>query len=467
MSQTVLKFGAILALACLSACGGAGSSASGDSLCLQQARFVFGGTSTTTSSGSTCSNDTGSTNADGDSISELPAIPAPQPNLFIGSSVLDVADIDDFKTTATAPGAVNIKLTSTNNFSALENRSLITSMLSKADTIGTTPVITLATLFNKSYTTQLSLNYRLTSTINIEYFFTQLHTLLDLTNSARQNVVILLEPHLMDSVIASYGLNASPSAISVPTHIIYDLGYLDTSKDPSFADNLAGFVAATNYLVLTTRTQQQYVAWQLTINSAAATSNLIDAFRDQSGAALATNIHNTAKEYATLMTAMGFETYGLHLAGFALNGDASWRCDTAASIATCTDALTVSDWDNLTDFLAELHNESDFYFLLTNVSFSHLATNLVQKTPYDLAGNYIFGGDFSYSDAYFDGYAAGTTEQSNHIRTVTSHLEDLYNSFVVGIIFGDFDARDTDYATDGGWWLNQLAGFDATQYPIN
>jgi len=442
---------------------GAGSAVNGQNACLAQTRYVFGGVSDqATSSSSECISDA----ADGDSIANLPTSPSPLDHLFLGANVQDASEIDALNL-ENGPEAYQLSLTGTDNFAALSSRSKVTSFLSKCQDAGAVPIITLATLFNRAYTTESQFVYRLTQEANIHYFFSQLTALLDLTDATESKVTILLEPRLFESFLNSYGESGLPSQITVPTYLIYDASYLDKTVDPTFENTLPGFIAATNYYFLKTRSDQQSMAWQIGLNAASAIPFLDDFRSDMSETNRSATIHQKAITWAGLTDALGYHSYGLNLLGFKLEGDASYHCATQISLTACKPAMNAKDWENLTDFLWELHNESDFSFLLNGVSFGHLEGTLTSTAAYDMAGTYLFGGNFTITDAYFSRYTEHSTAVGANYTYAGDGIAALYDAFVVGILFGDAEAQDIDYTNDAGWWLTQVQSFAGDSYPVD
>lgn len=360
-------------------------------------------------SSSSCDQGDDSTHADDDSLSALP--PGPQSlrdHFFLGITYTTLEDWDTTSTDSSSlPDVFVITLTQQTDMARLAQRSALSRLLQDAQESGSSVIIRVETFFESTPQTLDELTGKINHPEWASYYFNQLQSVIDISLGYDVGVLIIPEPHLLAALarLTSDGVNTA--ALAADTSQIYELGFLDESSDPAFAQTLNGMITATNYLFAKAGSANILHAWRVDLTLAPDGTAL-----DWQDSPSDSEILQLAQTWSGLIKSNGITSYSTQVLDLILPEDISSYAD------------VVEIGPALTEFTFQLYNETQ-------------ATAILDQVPPD---------DRDNSD-------------------VSGLISDLYESTVTGLVFSPVSTvPDSGQAHE--WLETTLNSYNAASYPI-
>ena len=310
-------------------------------------------------------------------------------------------------------------------------------------------------------------------------------------------VGIVLEPDFLGYI--AQNANAPAEQVLAQTHTAYDTGTLVSGVDPSFPDNVKGFVESINYLIGRDAPNAIF-GWQLNLWASPAGGfttpipgtgivHLTDTLGIESGRLL---IHQEASAITDYYLDAGVASHGadfLSIDKFGL--DAGAEAGAAANPASSTWFWNNDHWQNYLIFVRAMHEASTLPIVLWQLPVGHINQSQA-PSPYapdgsfpsldntathyeDSAGTFFLGDTFTAGGVRFDHFAANlggdpkVTAAGDRV-TWGSHMQDVVEAGVVAALFGAGVGISTDGVgsppTDNYWWITRVQDYFANPVPL-
>lgn len=295
-----------------------------------------------------------------------------------------------------------------------------------------------------------------------------------------RKVGIILEPDFLGYMMQN---NKPVDSTFVAVSSVYDSGILDRTQDPIFPDTLQGLVNAVNYMVLKFAPNAVF-GWQINLWASPGKhhpipSNGIIHLTDSMGLdAGRAAIRDEATEVALYYKNAGILNYGAKWAfvdKYGLDGAAAFCSDPLNNPSGCRWFWNSDHWNNYIAFLGALKEGLQTPIVLWQIPIGHLNRSVfndpasgvlftelrnTDQSYEDTALNFILGDAFQQlsfeRQIYFTHVADPKTSWNNSITAIESHIPELAQAGVAGILFGAGVAQSTRFDTDGGLWMAKV-----------
>lgn len=349
--------------------------------------------------------------ASDDSVSALPPnTQALRDEFYLG---MDAARLSDWESSeilqSTLPPVFSVQMARDDDMGQLHNRTNLRRLLQASEQSGATPIIIIESLFIETPTAATEIQEKMADPQWASYFFNQLQSVIDICNENEVNVLIIVEPRLVDALAAAAARGDDVVNIAADTESAYDMDFLDADEDPPFGNTISGFIAATNYLFAKNANARILHGWQ--VSTASSPQNAApDLFSSPSE----TDIKAWAKSLAALFGAVRLHSYNTQIMLLQLS-------DSSISFEEVVAART-----QFAQFSHHLYNETNAHFVWENIP---------------------------------------PSEENADTADLKNLVNDLYASAVTGLIIAGPESANNVSAASS--WLEETVGnFDGEDYPI-